>query len=334
MSINNDTDDRVTEVTRKTKAFIENTLLGISLGTRTLAEKGLMEMWPSLIVQNEILEKKKKEDEKAQSEAFKRGQEALERALKALEEQLEEIREEIEKHRESIKALGELREKIRNGTYNKDDESTRALLKKAGIDPADIANDPQKAKEKLDDEQARHEKAIKELERLAKEHQKQINELKNATQDGHSLKPHQELLEDTQKRLAETEQRIEALREGGRDIDFKQKFNLRSNPQLEDRTGLEAIQREILNGQSTENEVETFMKELAKAQKIENRTERLEQEQKLVSALSPEAADQLSMDQHTERLFSEDYFKSLGKGKENGMLSKDTPTAAVNLLPG
>lgn len=332
MSFNNDDNDLVDEEARKEGERVRNDLMRGIFGDRDIAAgNGRRNLNSKFLARNEILEKKKKEDEKAQSEAFTRAQEALERSLKALEEQLESIRDEIEGHRKSIEAIGELRERIRNGTYNKNDEAVRSLLKSAGIDPADIDSDPQRAKEKLDREQTRHEKAIEELERLAKEHQKQINEL-SAAYDGHGSKLHQELLDDTKKKLSETEQRIKELREEGRDIGFKQKFNQRSNPQLEDRAKLETIQREILSGQSTENEVETFMKELAKAQKIENRTERLEHEQKLVSALSPAAADQLSMDQHTERLFSEDYFKSLGK--ESGMLSKDTPTAAANLLPG
>lgn len=332
MSFNNDDNDLVDEEARKEGERVRTDLMRGIFGDRSLSSgNGRIDRGATVLAKNEILNKKKKEDEKAQSEAFKRAQEALERSLKALEEQLEEIREEIEKHREAIKALGELREKIRNGTYNKDDESTRDLLRKAGIDPADIANDPQKAKEKLDDEQARHEKAIEELEKIAKEHQKQINELK-AAQDGSGSNSHQELLEDARERLSETKQRIKELREEGQGIDFKQKFNQRSNPQLGDRTAAEVVAKKSQALASTESEVETFMKELAKAQKIENRTERMEKEQKLVSALSPEAADQLSMDQHTERLFSEDYFKPLEK--ENGMLSKDTPSAAANLLPG
>ena len=160
MGINNDDTDLVNAEALKQKARTDANLLGLSLGDRTLTDKGLMNIGRAVLVENKRQDDKKKKEEKERSEALKRVQEALEKHLAA-------IYEEIEKHHKAIEAIGELREKIRNGTFNKDDTDTRSLLNRAGIDPADISNDPQKAREKLDRVQTEREKEIEILEKEA-----------------------------------------------------------------------------------------------------------------------------------------------------------------------
>ncbi|HBR68777.1 MAG TPA: hypothetical protein DEA55_05310 [Rhodospirillaceae bacterium] len=160
MGLDNEDDDLVGKITRDVKARTDANLLGLSLGDRTLTDKGLMNIGRAVFVENKRQDDKKKKEEKERSEALKRVQEALEKHLAA-------IYEEIEKHRKAIEAIGELREKIRNGTFNKDDKDTRSLLNRAGIDPADISDDPQKAMDKLDRVQTEREKEIQKLEKEA-----------------------------------------------------------------------------------------------------------------------------------------------------------------------
>lgn len=376
MSTDNDDNDLVEAEARKEGERVRTDLMRGMFGDRDIAAgNGRRNLNSKFLARNEILEKKKKEDEKAQSEAFKRAQEALERHLAELEHLLEEIRQQIkhlqeeniqiqkdiDRNNEKINALKEENERIErlmnrldNGEFpdaiKKEEEYRKAVeeyRRATGLDPDKIAvrdlllwqkqrNDAEisganESNRKLDQEIKDNAARIEELEKRAVEYRKQIDELK-AAQGGHDLNRQPQVLEESEEKLAETRQRIKELKEKSRYIDIKQEFTQRSYAGVEDRVVADVFAKKPQVLASTESEVESFMKELAKAQKIENRVERLEQEKKLVSTLSPEAVDQLSMDENTERLFGAEYFKPLEKGA--AALSKDASVASVNLLPG
>lgn len=313
-------------------------------------------------------EKERGEVLKRAQEALEHQLAELERLLAEIREEIKRLQDEniqiqkdIDKNNEKIDALKEENERIQNLIDRLDNGESEDAIKKGkeykkaaeeyrrvtGLDPDEIgarglliwmkqrndadisgANDMNdRMREQIESNVAR----IKELEKRAAEYQTQIDEIKVARESHDSLRQAQ-LQKETEEKLVETKQKIAELNKESYGSRIVQKFNQRSHAGVSDQeiSKDSAFKSQALS--STEREIETFMKELAKAQKIEDATQRLEQEQRLVVALSPEAADELSMGRHTEYLFNESYFKPLAA--ESATLSKAASTPSANILPG
>lgn len=310
--------------------------------------------------------KKKEEYESAMRTALRHAQKALEEQLDAIQKEINrlqnentQLQSEIDENKIKIEALtnentqiqnllsrlehGESEEDIKNNeTYKKTAEQYR---KATGKDPDKIG-----VADLLLWQLQRNDAEIKGLNAENDAKTKQIEENKVKIEDLKVLKKdyeEQKLEADKIQDPVLKERELKKIGQELGDINKKiknlvavenvdarseQKAIQHSHDGVENRADLNVSSSKLNATLSTESEIESFMKELAKSQSIENRMEKLAREQELVVGLSPEAADQLSMDKHTEKLFSPDYFKPL-EGTSTS-LAKSSPAFTANLSLG
>lgn len=169
--------------------------------------------------------------------------------------------------------------------------------------------------ESLEERSAKCQSA-EEFERLKQERLRVLGEMKSIESNANELR----------------EERKRTIAYKNKDLSNEQIDLQESHSELEVQKSFkdyEVVDEKFL---SPESEIEHFMKELAKSQTIEGKMEKLAREKELVSALSPEAADQLSLDEHTEEMFKPDYFKPLERASAS--LAKSLPALTTNLSLG
>ena len=306
--------------------------------------------------------KKKEEYESAMRTALRHAQKALEEQLDAIQKEINrlqnentQLQSEIDENKIKIEALtnenaqienllsrlehGESEEDIKNDeTYKKAAEQYRKatgkdtdkigvadlLLWQQQRNDAEIKglNAENEAKKKQIEE---NKITIRELEDRAIEYQKKLDELE-AAKDIQDPAKQQALIDDTKQKLAETKQKIAELKKADYDIRYEQISIQESHSGVKSRDEFEQKTLRNNNKLEVDEEVGKFMKEYVKAQTIKDDFERLSQEQKLVAGLSKEAAENISWEESTQHLFSQDYFKPL----ENNTHVTKGPVSAQN----
>lgn len=187
MSFNNDDNGLVDEEARKEGERVRTDLMRGIFGDRDLSSgNGRINRGAAVLAQNEILNKKKKEDEKAQSEAFKLAQ-------KALEEHLKELGEELERLRKSLRDLDELEDLIKAGKFDRNNNRHQSLLRSTGLS-ADDVNSPD-ALTKTEERRKAFKERMKEAEREYKESEKLRDDI------GKGKNPPPEILEKIQNKV-------------------------------------------------------------------------------------------------------------------------------------
>ncbi|MEM6413300.1 MAG: hypothetical protein AAF720_01415 [Pseudomonadota bacterium] len=228
--------------------------------------------------------------------------------------------EEIDRELSEIDQLDDL---IASGELDPSDPRHKAMMDKYRITQEDIDNGT--AQDKLD---ATRSTRQSERDALDKRNQ-DLQQQKEATHD--AIEKRQAEIRSDPSRAIETR----SARAGALDDNIDRYLEQLDVQEAgaDDASLLE--ERNAISAQmySLEDEVCTFEKGYAEAQKIEDPMKRLEREKELVEALSEEAAELISFNEDTEHLFGDKYFATLDT-QEQATAEVTQTAAVVASLPG
>ena len=233
----------------------------------------------------------------------------IDRQIEALNERATQLREEIDDLQDKmVKTEAELEakygadweDKLKNGELDKNDP----LLQDYLLQQQQLG---QKSQELRETEQK--------IEDLKQEREDIANKQEN-------LRAQKNELEKTQ--TPEAKEKLQQLREESIKLKIQAQSAEREQVDLE---GTEGITNRVERDKNIEavaeiigpdDEIESFMKDFAKAQKIDDKMERLAAEKELATGLSSEAREMLSYEPDTEKLFEESYFAALDNPTRTG----------------
>ncbi|MBL27110.1 MAG: hypothetical protein CMM50_06110 [Rhodospirillaceae bacterium] len=227
----------------------------------------------------------------------------LQQQMAQLDFQIAENEGEIARLKSEVSGIEHLEEQLEAGTLDPNDPSTQAKLERLGIDPEKfLAADEEMRRKMLNQAKADREGRIGELER---ENERLRDRREELAAEKEELR-HETSLSADEKITNEAEIEIEAIER------VHEQLRIQDTGQTDD---LE-LERESQTKDSVmteEAQIEHFMREFARAQKLEDPMERLAREKELVEDLSDSARETIewTADEQTARVFQKDYFGPL-----------------------
>lgn len=230
----------------------------------------------------------------------------------------------IEENKGALEAIRKIRELEARGEFDAANEEHATLLETAGISQNDYNSDREKALNERTRELNRENERL-EAERAAN------------TRRIETLRAERDRILDSgasnESKDAALEEVVADIREARADnnADWRNQVDIESHEGVsqKDVRILDAADRAIPS--SPEDEVATFMQDLAEAGTIEDRTARLTREQELVDSLSAKAAEMVSWSEDTEHLFEDGYFDPLDSDTSG---NKDPAPVVPGAAPG
>ena len=234
----------------------------------------------------------------------KKQRDEVSRQLLLLQQQLDPLYADIAKidakladNNEALDTINDIRALEASGEFDPENNPEHAaMLEKAGITLEDYKRDAQAA---LDERTRQLNEDNRRLQQDRQDRVEKIREIEK-TSDPDDVEAYYE----TNQHLASNI------------LDRAENRAIQGNNDgIEDTSDLEQFKERVVDKfasfDSTEDEVAAFMQDFARTKQIDDPMERLAREKELVDGLSDEAAEIVSFEEETEKLFEPDYFKPL-----------------------